>query len=124
MGQNLKIDPTTKDYVLENGSPTSTDRVLEACYMAIMIPQNKYLYGQAGQGSLIYTLNNIKRTRSVEQIFASCVTDAIQRQVIQTGQATKVAVSNILKTRYGTSNQIDVTETNSKSSSDLEFVSV
>lgn len=41
MAQNLQIDPVTKDYVIVNGSPVASDRVLEACYFALLIPQGK-----------------------------------------------------------------------------------
>lgn len=108
MSQNLQLNPVLKDYVFVNGSPVPSDRVLEASYYAIMIPQNNWLYGNPNQGSLLYTLQNAKRTGSIEQQFAAFVNDAINRQVIQTGQAIGVETNNIATSRTGTSNQINV----------------
>lgn len=120
--QNLQLDPVLKDYVIENGIPIPTDRVFESCYYALMIPQGKYIYGQQGQGSLIYTLEGIKRTASVEQLFASYSRDAIERQVIKTGQAEAISVNNIEATRTGSSNQINVVPKAVQISDQLNFV--
>ena len=59
MAQNIQIDPVKRDYVFSNGSPVPSDRVLEACFYAMLIPQNitMYPYLQSGQGSLLYTLD-------------------------------------------------------------------
>lgn len=124
MSQNLKLDPIKKDYVVENGSPIPSDRVEEATYYAITIPQGKWLYGQPGQGSYVYTLYNKKRTANIEQLFASYVKDAVNTQVIATGKASAVEVRNIESTSTGTSNKIDVTQAESTISDRLDFVSV
>lgn len=124
MAQNLQIDPKTKDYVMVNGSPVASDRVLEACYFALLIPQGKWLYGQVGQGSLLYTLQNQKKAASVEQTFAAFASDAIKRQVVDTGQATSVAVHNVQQTPTGTVNEIDVVPKSTQLSQQINFVSV
>jgi len=124
MAQNLELDPTKKDYVLVNGSPVPTDRVLEAVYYSILIPENKWLYGQPGQGSLVYTLENVRRGPSVEQQFASYATDAVRSQVINTGKATQVAVKNLDVSRMGSSNQIDVVPSQTFISDQLDFIPV
>lgn len=124
MAQNLVFDPKKKDYVFTNGVPTPSDRVLEASYYALTIPQGKYLYSVEGQGSLLYTLAGIKRTSSIEQQFSSYAKDAIERQVITPGLATQVDVSNIETSRNGTSNEIDVTPSTSLTTNELNFTSV
>lgn len=124
MAQNLQIDPVKQDYVIENGSPVPSDRVEEAVYFALQIPQGKWLYGQPGQGSLLFTLANQRRNSGVELNFASYASDAIRRQVINTGQATDAQVKNIQATRTGTSNQIEVKPSNTQLSNQLNFVSV
>lgn len=124
MMQNLLFDPVKRDYVFKDGAPIPTDRVLEPCYYSLMIPQNKWLYGQEGQGSLLYTLMNAKRTAAVEQLFASYSRDAIQRQVIDTGLATAVSFKNLDMSRTGTSNQLNVTPSKVQISAELNFVSV
>ena len=107
--QNLKLDPSKKDYVFSNGSPIETDSVLEKCYYALTIPQGQWMYGETWQGSQLFTLENTKRNIALEQLFASYSKDAIKRQVIDLqGAATKVGVRNIAVTRTGSSNQIDV----------------
>lgn len=123
MAQNLKLDPQKKDYIFANGSPIASDSVLEAAYYAIKIPQNKYLYGQEGQGSLLYTLKG-KRDSSIEQQFASYAKAAIDKQLIETGQAKAVSITNIETTRYGTSNEIDIVPSEVQISNELNFVSV
>jgi phage gp46-like protein len=124
MAQNLQIDPVTRDYVLQNGSPIPSDRVLEATYFALLIPQNNWLYGQTGQGSLIYTLEGQKRDASVEQSFAAYAKDAVQRQVIDTGKAQAVQVTNLSTSRSGSSNQVSVIPNQTQLSNQLNFVSV
>ena len=124
MAQNLQIDPKKRDYVFVNGSPVASDRVLEACYYALLIPQDKWLYGQTGQGSLLYTLANRKRAAAVEQNFASYATDAINRQVVAAGKASAVQVQNLSTSRTGTSNQVEVIPSNVQLSSQLNFISV
>lgn len=124
MSQFLMLDPVARDYVFQNGSPIETDRVLERAYMALAIPENKWLYGAPGQGSFLYTLANIKRTGSVEQNFASFVENALQAQLVDLGYASQDAVQNIEATRTGTSNQIEIIPTTTPVQSTLSFVSV
>ena len=124
MAQNLQIDPTIQDYVVVNGSPVPSDRVLESCYYALLIPEGKWLYGAVGQGSQINTLENQKRTGVIDQNFSAYATDAIQRQVINTGKATAVSVANVEATRTGSSNQIQVVPAAAQLSTQLNFVSV
>ena len=124
MAQNLLFDPVKKDYVFTNGSPTPTDRILEKTYYALMIPQGKYLYEENRQGSLLHTLEGIKRTSDIEQQFSSYSKEAIDRQLIQTGQATEVEVENLEATKTGTSNSISVTPSAVQLSTEFDFVSV
>ena len=124
MAQNLVFDPVKKDYVFTNGVPTPSDRVLEATYYALAIPQNQYLYGEDGQGSFLYTLKNQKRTSSIEQQFASYAKDAVDRQVVKTGLATSVDVSNIATSETGTLNEIDVKPSTNLLSNEFNFTSV
>jgi len=124
MAQNLKLNPMKRDYAVVNGSPVPSDRVEEATYYAVQIPQNKWLYGQAGQGSLVYTLQNRKRDASVEKDFAAFAKDAVTKQVVNTGKATAVAVRNLATSPTGTSNEIDVTPSQTPISNQLNFVSV
>jgi hypothetical protein len=125
MAQNLQIDPTKKgDYVVQNGSPIPSDRVEEACWYPLKIPQGKWLYAQTGQGSLLDELENVKRDSSIEQQFAAYAQDAIKRQVIAPGKATASQVTNIAATRTGSSNQIDVVPSMTQISSQLNFVPV
>lgn len=124
MAQNLQMNPTARDYIVVNGSPVPSDRVLEACYYALLIPRNKWLYGAPGQGSLLYTLEGVKRTASIEQEFAAFASDAIQTQVVDTGQATAQAVQNLAATPTGTVNQIGVVPSNTQLSNQLNFVPV
>ena len=124
MAQNLQIDPVKKDYVIENGSPIASDRVLEASYYALLIPQGKWLYGNTDQGSLLYTLESTKRTSAIEQLFSNYAIVAIEQQVVNTGKATGVQVTNLQATRNGTSNEIDVIPSTSQLSNQLNFNSV
>jgi len=124
MSQNLQIDPVKKDYVFKNGSPLGSDRVLEASYYALLIPMGKYLYGSIGQGSLIYTMEGLKRNSSIDQNFAAYARDAINRQVVQTGKAKSVSITNIETTPTGTNNNISVVESENQLSNNLNFVSV
>lgn len=124
MAQNLQIDPVTRDYVLENGSPIPSDRVEEASYFALAIPQDKWVHGVPGQGSLLYTLQNAKRSGAIEQQFAAYAMDAINSQVVAVGKATAVKVQNIAASRTGTSNKIEVIPAATQLSEQLNFVSV
>jgi len=108
MAQNLEMIPEKRDYLVVNGSPVPSDRALEAAYFALTIPQNKWIYGQENQGSLLYTLENQKRSNSIEQQFASYSIDAVKRQVVSTGQVSAVDAINIEATRYGSSNQVRI----------------
>lgn len=108
MAQNLQIDPVKKDYVFQNGSPIPSNRVLEAAYYALLIPQNNWLYGIPNQGSLLYTMENTKRSSQVEQLFASFARDAINSQVVNNGQAKGVGIKNLSSSRTGTSNQVEI----------------
>jgi phage gp46-like protein len=124
MAQNLQLDSVKRDYVVVNGSPIGSDRVEEAAYYALLIPQGKWLYGDVDQGSLLYTLDKQKRSSSIEQDFAGYAQDAIKRQVIDTGKATASAVKNFETTRFGTSNLINIVPAQTQLSDQLSFVSV
>lgn len=124
MAQNLQIDPIKRDYVVVNGSPVASDRVFESCYYPLLIPQGKWLYGAVGQGSLLFQLEGIKRVAAVEQNFSAYATEAIQRQVIQTGKATAVSVKNLAATRTASSNNIQVVPAAQQLSNQLNFIPV
>ncbi len=124
MAQNIQMDPIAKDYIFQNGSPVPSNRIYEAAYFALAIPQLAWLYGQTDQGSLLYKLQNKIRNGSVEQNFASYVNAAIQAQLIATGQASAVTTTNLQATRTGTSNQIAVTPTAQPVQSQFTFTSV
>lgn len=119
-----QIDPVTRDYVVVNGSPIEPDRILEACYYALVIPQGAWLHGNPEQGSLLWTLANSKRNGNVEQQFSSFAQEAIKRQVIATGKATAQQLKNIQATRSGTNNQIEVIPAQTQLSQQLNFVPV
>lgn len=123
MAQNLMLDPKKRDYVVVNGSPVPTNRVEEKTYIALTIPQGKWIYGANGQGSLLWTLRQ-KRVPSTDQNFASYSQDAIQRQLIDTGDATQADISNLESTSTGTLNEIKVTPTPSEPVSQFSFVPV
>lgn len=124
MAQNLQLDPKKKDYVVENGSPIASDRVLEAAYYAITIPQGQWLYGTIDQGSLLYTLANKKRFGTTEQNFEAYAVNAINKQVVETGQAKRAQVTNIEATRTGTVNKIDVQPSDVQISNQINFIPV
>lgn len=124
MAQNLKFDPVKKDYVLDQGSPIPSDSVLEKAYYALAIPQNAWLYGVVGQGSFLYTLENIKRKASIEQQYAAFAQDALKRQLVETGDATATQTFNVQATRTGTSNQTEVVPAAQQLASQLSFVPV
>jgi phage gp46-like protein len=124
MSQNLKMDPVKKDYVLDKGSPIPSDRIEEAAYFALTIPQDKWTYSEPGQGSLLYTLAGQKRDSSVEQKFASYAKDAINRQLIATGQATDSAIQNTESSNGATKNNIKIVPAQTQLSDQLEFVPV
>jgi phage gp46-like protein len=125
MAQNLQLDPLKRDYVLgQNGSPIASDRVEEAVYFALTIPQNAWLYGTPNQGSNLNQLENVKRTLSIEQQISAYASDAIERQVIATGQATAAQVRNLEATRTGSLNKIEVIPAQVQVSDQLNFVSV
>ncbi len=125
MSQYLQLDPTKKDYVLSaTGSSIPSDRVQEAAYYAIQIPQGQWLYGDPNQGSKLFTLNNVKRTNSTEQQIAGFISDAIDRQVISTGLAVSQSFQNLDATRTGTSNQLNLVPNQTQLSNQINFTAV
>jgi phage gp46-like protein len=124
LSQNLEFDPVKKDYVFIKGSPIDTDRIEEVAYYALTIPQNNWTYSTPGQGSLLFTLENVKRDASVEQKFASYAHDAINRQLISTGKAKSVAVKNTLSSQTQTQNNISIVPAKVQLSDQLSFVPV
>lgn len=124
MAQNLKLDPKKRDYVVKNGSSVPSSTIEEAAYYALAIPQGKWVYGAPNQGSLLYTLEGIKRTASIEQQFSAYSNDAIKRQLIDTGQASSSSVRNIDATKTSTSNNVEVVPESSTVSQQFNFNSV
>lgn len=124
MAQNLQLDPIKKDYVLDKGSPVPSDRVQEAAYFALTIPQDNWTYSVPGQGSLLYTLEQKKQDESVQQSFASYTKDAIKRQLIDNGKASNSAVENTIATKGITANNIKIVPAQVQLSDQLEFVPV
>lgn len=124
MSQNLQLDPKKRDYLVVNGSPISTDRVYEAAYYAIKIPLNNWLYGKDGQGSLVYTLANVKRSATIEQQFSNFVDDALTQQLINTGQATDRQVTNLTQTSTTSTNKIEVVPSTKSASTQFNFIGV
>lgn len=125
MPQNLQLDPVKRDYVLNDmGTPIESDRVEESVYYSLAIPQGQWLYGDPNQGSKLYTLENVKRTSSIEQQISGMVTDAVERQVIATGKASASRVRNTQATRTGTANIVEVIPEATQVSNQFNFVGV
>lgn len=124
MAQFLTMDPKARDYIVLNGSPTETDDIRQRAYMALLIPKNAWLYGASDQGSFLYTLEGIKRTGSIEQLYSSYAEDAIKQQLIVNGYASAVGVKNIQTSPTGTSNEIEIVPVTTPVQSQLNFVSV
>lgn len=121
MAQNLIFDPVKKDYVVENGSPLPSDRVLEAAYYALLIPQGKWIYGEPSQGSLLYKMLNQKRKSSSEQQFSSIVKEALDRQLVKTGIASGTEFITTETTRTGTAAEIKVAKNEQLISDEFSF---
>lgn len=124
MAQFLKLDPVLKDYVIEKGSPVPSDRVEEAAYYALKIPEGKYVYGTTGQGSYLHTLSGKKRDRAIDQEFSALARDALKRQLIDRGLAKSQEIYNLQTTRSGSANQINIEPAEINLSDELSFVSV
>jgi phage gp46-like protein len=121
-GQNWMVNPMTRDYVLNQGSPVPTDRIYEKAFFMLLIPQNQWLYADDQQGSKVNQLANAKRGSNVEQLFSTYVDDAIQTQLIDTGQATDVNTTNIEVSRNGTSNEIDIVPVDQPTTGQAQFI--
>lgn len=124
MAQNLLMNPLKKDYVVIAGSPVPSDTVLDKSYFALLIPQGKWMYSVAGQGSLLYTLQNRMRDSAIEATFSSMVKVAINTQLIKTGQASSVKTQNTETTPTGSANNISVAPAALTLSSQLNFSGV
>jgi len=118
------MNPLKKDYVVVNGSPVPSDSILDKAYFALTIPQGQWLYSVPGQGSLLYTLENRLRDQNLEVTFSSMVKNAIDTQLIQTGQATAVSTQNTEATPTGSANNIYVTPAATTLSGQLNFSGV
>lgn len=122
MGQNWQIDPVTRDYVLVNGSPAPTDAVEDSAYFILKIPMGNWAYAEDDkQGSELWRFVRAPRTRNTEKLFASRVLSSLNSQMVATGKAREVRVSNIEATRDGTSNQIEIEPNTSQLSAQLKF---
>jgi len=108
MSQNLMLEPSKKDYVVENGSPVATDRLYEKAYYALLIPRLRWLYGfgDAALGSDLYLFRNSKRVPESNQLYAARATRAIEQQLVANGEVSLVNVTNIASSRSGMSNNI------------------
>ena len=125
MAQNLILDPKKKDYILSStGASQPSDRVEEAAFYALQIPQNNWLYGTPNQGSQLYTLQNSKRTASIEQQVQGYALDAIERQLIQTGRAIAAQMENVEITRTGNSSLLEIIPDERQLSTQLAFMAV
>lgn len=121
MAQNLELDPTKRDYVVVAGSPVPTDRVFEKAYFALAIPRLQWLYGDARLGSDLYLFQNTKRVPETDQLFAARATQAIQTQLVDTGEVVDVVVTNIASSRSGSSNNISMRPNQKSLSTRLAF---
>lgn len=124
MSQNLVIDPKKRDYVFVNGSPLSTDRIFEKAYYAIVIPRDQWLYGNPGQGSLVHTLQNVKRSASIEQQLASYIDTALQDQLINTGEAQAQQVTSKSQTTTTSENNIQIVPAQNNITDQFNFTGV
>lgn len=115
------FDPTKRDYPIQDGAPTPTDRIEEQTYFVLTIPLSKWLYGVQGEGSDLWKFRNARRLSTTEQTFAARTIDALNRQLVATGKAKQVAVSNIATSRYGTSNEIEVEAAQQSVATKIQF---
>lgn len=123
-GQNWKIDPTKRDYVLTGGTFEPTDRAHEKAYFILTIPRGRWLYGQGNQGSELFRFQNAKRTTNIEQLYASRVDSALKTQMVDTGEAISSTSTNIASSREGSSNNTNIVVPNRPRVPQLGFSSV
>lgn len=120
MAQNLKLDPAKRDYIVIAGSPVPTNRVFEKAYFALAIPRLKYLYG-TGEGSDLNLFQNTKRVPETDQLYAARARQAIEGQLVASGEVASVEVTNIATSRQGTSNNIVLQPNQQSLSTQLAF---
>lgn len=121
MGQNLRINPQTKDYELVNGSPVASNRIHEDVYYALMISSGQWIHGEPNQGSELYRLQGIKRTPNIERMFSAFAEQAVRSQVINSGRARQIQTYYLQSARTGSSNQINVEPQNKNVSNTITF---
>lgn len=98
MAQNWLLDPTTRDYVLANGSPVETDSLLVPAYHRLRIQQGTWMYQpDANYGSRFSRLK--KRVTGGDASEVENIALLALQPMMDDGRASSVTVEAVVSTR-------------------------
>jgi len=97
MAQNWNINPSSGDYVIENGKPVETDSLQVPAYFRLKTQRGRWLYAPDDKyGSTFYTLK--KRTSQDASAIERIAENAIQ-PILDDGRAREALIETVLSAR-------------------------
>ena len=115
MAQNWKLDPSTGDYVIENGRPVETDSLTTPAYIRLKTPRNRWLYAPDDKyGSTFYTSS--KRQSSQDPSNLERIAEVALQPILEDGRAVEVTIN----TESASRNNVIMSTTLQQESGDLE----
>lgn len=98
--QNWKINPATRDYVVENGKPVETNSLTIPAYIRLKIKRKGWMYApDDNYGSDLHTLTRKQTNRtpsSIENIAARALAPIVNEK-----RAQSITVDFVESTRHG-----------------------
>lgn len=105
--KSWNIDPTTGDYVIENGVPVETDNLQVPAYIRVKTKRNQWMYApnkQFGSNLFLIKRNQSSKTaRAVEQ----ATIEALQ-PILDDGRAEIINVETKEAARHGLGIEINI----------------
>lgn len=100
-----KIDPATRDYVMENGAPVETESLTAPAYIRLRVRRKKWLYAP----DELFGSDLADQKRQNPALIESLAARALQ-PIVEDGRAAELSVSSIGASRHGLQLQIDITD--------------
>lgn len=99
MAQNWLIDPTTRDYVMEDGAPVETDSLLVPAFHRLRIQQGSWMYQPDDRYGSRFSVFKKRETGGDMSDIENVALIALQ-PILDDGRASQIGVEATSATRH------------------------
>lgn len=109
MAESWDIDPTTGDYIMQNGAPSVTQNLSIPAYIRLKTKRTKWQYAPDSKyGSDFYLIK--KRSTTNDSNILEGVAAAALQPILDDGRASDIEVTTVAVALNGVGMDVDITD--------------